>query len=335
MNCRILVGRSPEHGPTLANPSMEVSTGATTAPPYSSSEAGAPAGSVSPDHSGAAARPTIALLPALITALGFVLLFSKPASLLVRDWWTQPESGHGLLLAPVALWLAWRSGIRKDASPNRWLGLALILFAVVVRCTAELAAELFTMRGSMIVALAGIVVYYFGVRQAIHWWLPFVLLALSVPLPELLTQALSLPLQFKASQMGAALLKMRNIPVLLTGNVIRLPGQELFVTEACSGLRSLTALLSMAVLVSAMVLQSPIARVLLIVVAFPIAVIVNGIRVFLTGFLVFFVNPELGKGFMHLTEGWLLFLVSLASLAAFAWIIRFVERPLLRLRGAS
>jgi len=186
----------------------------------------------------------------------------------------------------------------------------------------------------MIVALVGIVIYYFGVRQVIHWWLPFVLLALSVPLPELLTQALSLPLQFKASQMGAALLKMRNIPVLLTGNVIRLPGQELFVTEACSGLRSLTALLSMAVLVSAMVLESPISRVLLIVVAFPIAVIVNGIRVFLTGFLVFFVNPELGKGFMHLTEGWLLFLVSLASLAAFAWTIRFVERPLLRLRGA-
>ena len=135
--------------------------------------------------------------------------------------------------------------------------------------------------------------------------------------------------------MGAALLKMRSIPVLLTGNVIRLPGQELFVTEACSGLRSLTALLSMAVLVSAMVLDNPFSRLLLVLVAIPIAIVVNGVRVFLTGFLVFFVSPDLGKGFMHLTEGWLLFLVSLASLAAFAWIIRCVERPLLRLRGAQ
>jgi exosortase len=316
---------------------MEVSTGATTAPSYSPLQAGAPPGPVAPPDSGmgVADRPRLASLPALVTALGFVLLFAKPATLLVKDWWTLPEAGHGLLLAPVALWLAWRSGIRKDASPNRWLGLSLIVFAVLVRCTAELAAELFTMRGSMIVALAGIVVYYFGVRQALHWWLPFVLLGLSVPLPELLTQALSLPLQFKASQMGAALLQMRNEPVLLAGNVIRLPGQELFVTEACSGLRSLTALLSMAVLVSAMVLRSPISRVLLICVAVPIAIIINGVRVFLTGFLVFFVNPELGKGFMHLTEGWLLFLVSLACLAAFAWAIRVVERPILRLRGAS
>lgn len=270
-----------------------------------------------------------------MTALGFVLLFAKPASLLVKDWWTLPEAGHGLLLAPVALWLAWRSGIRNDASPNRWLGLALIVFAVLVRCTADLAAEPFTMQGSMIIALAGIVIYYFGVRQAVHWWLPFLLLGLSVPLPELLTQAISLPLQFRASQMGAALLKMRSVPVLLTGNVIRLPGQELFVTEACSGLRSLTALLSMAVLVSAMVLRSPISRVLLVLVAIPIAIVVNGVRVFLTGFLVFFVNPQLGKGFMHLTEGWLLFLFSLACLAAFAWAIRVIERPLLRLGGAS
>jgi exosortase len=168
-----------------------------------------------------------------------------------------------------------------------------------------------------------------------HWWLPFVLLGLSVPLPELITQALSLPLQFKASQMGAALLEMRNIPVLLTGNVIRVPGQELFVTEACSGLRSLTALLSIAVLLSAMVLRSPISRVVLLLVAIPIAIVINGVRVFLTGFLVYFVNPDLGKGFMHLTEGWLLFIGSMACLAAFAWIIRSIERPLLRFRAAS
>ena len=316
---------------------MEVSTGATTPPAFSPSQAVAPPIPASPRDSDIGRAPWAAVvsLPGLATALAFVLLFAKPASLLVKDWWTLPEAGHGLLLAPVAVWLAWRSGIRDDASPNRWLGLALIIFAVLVRCTADLAAELFTMRWSMIIALGGIVVYYYGVRQLIHWWLPFVLLGLSVPLPELLTQALSLPLQFKASEMGAALLKMRSVPVLLTGNVIRLPGQELFVTEACSGLRSLTALLSMAVLVAAMVLRNPISRVLLVLVAVPIAIIVNGIRVFLTGFLVFFVNPELGKGFMHLTEGWLLFLFSLACLAAFAWTIRLIERPLLRLRGAS
>jgi len=268
-------------------------------------------------------------VPALVTSLFFALLFAQPFSTLVRDWWSLPEAGHGLLLAPVAMWLAWKSGIRADASPNRMLGLAVLILAVFVRCAAGLAAELFTMRGSMVMALAGLTIYNFGFRQVIHWWLPFALASLAIPLPELVTQALALPLQFRASRMGAALLQMRGVPVQLSGNVIRLPGHELFVTEACSGLRSLTALLSVGVLMSAMFLRTTIARILLVCLAIPIAIVVNGIRVFLTGFLVYFVSPALGKGFMHLTEGWLLFLVSLATLGALAWIGRLTERATL------
>jgi exosortase len=269
---------------------------------------------------------TVAVLPLAATVLAFVLLFVQPFVSLTRDWWNSPEAGHGLLLAPVAVWLAWRSGIRKDASGNAALGLGVLILAVLLRCAAGLAAELFTMRASILLALAGLVIYQFGMRQLLRWWLPFVLAGLSIPLPELVTQTLALPLQFKASQMGAALLEMRNIPVRLTGNVIRLPGQELFVTEACSGLRSLTALLSLGVLLGALVLRSPILRVLLLLLAIPIAVVINGVRVFLTGFLVYFVDPALGKGFMHSTEGWLLFLVSFGSLGAVAWLGMMGER---------
>ena len=237
-----------------------------------------------------------------------------------------PEAGHGLLLAPVAIWMAWRSGIDPEAKPNRTLGVTLLLLAVVVRTASGLAAELFTMRGSIVIALAGITVYEFGFKQLIRWWLPFALICLSIPLPELITQALALPLQFKASRMGAALLEMRNVPVRLAGNVIQLPGRELFVTEACSGLRSLTALLSMAVLLGALVLKRPVTRILLVVLAVPVAIVVNGIRVFITGFLVYYVSPAYGEGFMHITEGWLLFLVSLAILGGMTWLGGLIER---------
>jgi exosortase len=192
-----------------------------------------------------------------------------------------------------------------------------------------LAAEFFTMRASIVMAIGGLTVYHYGFRQVLHWWLPFSLGALAIPLPEIVTQALALPLQFRASQMGAALLEMRDVPVRLSGNVIRVPGHELFVTEACSGLRSLTALLSVGVLMSAVTLQTLGARVLLVLVAIPIAIVVNGIRVFLTGFLVFFVGPDFGKGFMHMTEGWLLFLVSMGALGLFASATFFVERRML------
>jgi exosortase len=263
--------------------------------------------------------------PVALTAIAFAILFGQPFIGLAKDWWNSPEAGHGLLLAPVSVWLAWKSGIKKGATPNRGLGIAVLVFAVLVRSAAGLAAELFTMRVSMVMALGGLTIYAYGFRQVLHWWLPFVLIGLCIPLPELVTQAMALPLQFRASKMGAALLHWRNVPMRLDGNVIRLPGRELFVTEACSGLRSLTALLSVGVLMSAMVLRTPIARVLLVTMAIPIAIVVNGVRVFLTGFLVYFVDPALGQGFMHITEGWLLFLVSMSLLAVLAWVELFVE----------
>jgi exosortase len=261
------------------------------------------------------------MLPIAVTAIAFALLFAKPLALLVRDWFQQADAEHGMLLAPVALWLAWRSGLRADPSPNRGLALAMLIVAVLVRYASDLAAELFTMRMSMLLAAAALVVWHFGLRQVLHWWLPFALLGLSVPLPQVLLNAITIPLQFTASKIGAALLMWREIPVMLTGNVIRIPGHELFVAEACSGLRSLTALLSLGVMLGGIVLRTPIARAFLIGIAVPVAVAINGVRIFLTGFLMLFVDPKMGEGFMHLSEGWLMFVVAFAILGGFAWLL--------------
>jgi exosortase len=269
-------------------------------------------------------------LPALAAAVLFAVLFARPTQSLAREWWNNPEAGHGLLLAPLALWFAWKSGIVDVPRPNRWLGGALIFLGVAFRWLADLAAELFVMRGSMLLALAGLVVWYFGVRQLLRWWLPFTLVALSIPLPEIVLSRVALPLQFMASSIGAALLKWREIPVLLTGNVIRIPGHELFVAEACSGLRSLTALISLGVLLGALVLRSPVARVLLIAAVIPVAILLNGVRVFLTGFLVFFVDPKLGEGFMHATEGMLIFGIAFLILGLVAWAFGAVESRVAR-----
>lgn len=255
-------------------------------------------------------------------------------TLLAQDWWSNPEAGHGLLLAPLAVWLAWRSGIRADAKGNLTVGILLLTGAIAIRYLSGLAAEVFTMRMSMIMAAGGIIVYFAGVRQLLHWWLPLSLFTLSVPLPEILLGRIAMPLQFKASQIGTALLEWRDVPVRMNGNVIRIPGHELFVAEACSGLRSLTALLSLALLTGGLMLKYPASRALLILLAIPVAVLINGVRVFLTAFLVYFVSPELGQGFMHLTEGWLMFLVSLTILGGMAWTIGATEAMIARRRAS-
>ena len=210
------------------------------------------------------------------------------------------------------------------------MGAALLVAAVAMRYVGALAAELFTMRVSVLLAGVGLVIWYAGWRQLRHWWLPTLLLFLSVPLPELIMQTLAFPLQLTASEMGAALLEWRNIPVHLDGNVIRLPGHTLFVTEACSGLRSLSSLIALGVLMGGLWLRSVPARLLIVLLALPIAILLNGVRVFLTGFLVFFVNPALGQGFMHVTEGWIIFIVAFLILGGLTWVIGRGEKRLQR-----
>lgn len=245
--------------------------------------------------------------------------------MLLQDWWTNPDAGHGLLLAPLSLYLAWKAGLSSKARRQPVLGAVALLLAVLLRYVAGLAVEWFTMRFAMLLALVGIVVFWFGVRQLIHWWLPLSLLFLSIPLPAVILGSLALPLQFKASQMGAALLEWRHIPVLLSGNVIHLPGRTLFVTEACSGLRSLASLIALGLLIGGLWLRSPISRVFLTAMAIPVAILLNGVRVFLTGFLVFFVDPRLGEGFMHQTEGWVIFVVAFGLLGGLAWMLLQAE----------
>lgn len=295
----------------------------------------------------ATAAPPLTTLPArrsdaagriavACSAVLFVLVFARPAASLGLEWWNDPEAGHGLLLFPAALWLAWRRGLAPQRRPQPFLGAALLGLALLLRLAADLAAELFTLRLSLVGALAAMVVFHLGLRQVRHWWLPTLLLALAVPLPELLRSALALPLQFQASELGAALLRAREVPVTLAGNIISLPnGHRLFVTEACSGLRSLTALLSLSVLIGGLWLQRPWARVLLVAYAVPVAVAINGVRVFLTGFLVYFIDPRWGEGFMHLTEGWLLFVVSLGFTGLGAAGLAALERRRRRNSGAA
>ena len=264
-------------------------------------------------------------LPVLVTVFAFLVLFWTPMVTLMRDWWSDPEAGHGLLLGPLSIWLAWKRGRAPDAHPQAALGLSILGFAIVMRYASGLAAELFTMRVSLMLAAAGLIVFYYGYRQILHWWLPVLLLGLSIPLPSVILGSLALPLQLQASRFGAAMLEWRHVPVSLSGNVIQLPSRSLFVTEACSGLRSLTALLALGTLMGGLWLRTPALRVLLVLIAIPVAMLLNGLRIFLTGFFVYYVSPALGDGIMHYTEGWALFAVAFLFVGFACWTLASLE----------
>ncbi|HEY8061363.1 MAG TPA: exosortase/archaeosortase family protein [Gemmatimonadales bacterium] len=269
-------------------------------------------------------------LPAALAAVAFVLLFASPAATLVRDWLHDDDANYGLLLFPVALWLAWRQGLLADAKPDTRGGGAIIASAVLIRLLGSIASEFFTQRVSIWLAILGIVVFCFGWRQARRWWLAFSILLLSVPLPALLINALAIPLQFRASSLGTAMIAWRHIPVQTEGNVIRIPNATLFVAEACSGLRSLSALVALGVLLGGMYLRTAAARVILLVLVLPIAILLNGVRIFLTAFLVYFVDPELANGMAHERQGLAMFVVAFAVLGAATAVTQLVESRLRR-----
>lgn len=256
----------------------------------------------------------------------FLACFAPVIVGLVRAWLSLPDAAHGILIAPVAVWLAYRTGAADGAAPSRWLGACVVLLAVIANLFGRVAGVETIPRVAFLLGMLGMTLWFAGWKQVFAWWLPFLLMTLTIPLPESIISSMTLPLQGIAARMGAAMLSWRHIPVALSGNIIRLPGHTLFVSEACSGLRSLTALLSMAILVGALFLKYPLSRILMVAIAVALAIFVNGVRIFMTGFLVYFVDPKLGEGFMHITEGYLLFLISLSVLALLTWSFLIVER---------
>jgi len=135
-----------------------------------------------------------------------------------------------------------------------------------------------------------------------------------IPIPTIVFNQITFPLQLLASWLSAGVLSWLGVPVLREGNVIVLPAMALEVAEACSGIRSLMSLATLAVIYGYMMDRSISVRVLLAFASVPIAVVANGSRIVGTGLLVQYWDPDRAEGFFHTFSGWLIFVVSLVML---------------------
>jgi exosortase len=196
----------------------------------------------------------------------------------------------------------------------------------------QLAAELFLTRMSIIVVLAGIVLFLLGARHLRLLAFPLAFLLLMVPLPAILFNYISFPLQTLAAQLGAAAISAGGVPVMREGNLLLLPGRALEVAEACSGIRSLVSLSMFAIVFAYFTERSAARRAVIALAAIPIAVIVNAARVGGTGLTTYWVSPAAADGFFHSFSGWLMFLMAIAALVACQRLLEAVQVPRLRTR---
>lgn len=292
-------------------------------------------------------------LVAIIAALFFVY-----ASVLIKlshNWWTDENYSHGLLIPFVIGYIVWTQRARLRVSerrPSMLLGGSAILLALLALWIGVAGAELFMQRISLVLILAGIMVYFWGLKLLRMLWVPLALLLLAIPIPAILFNKIAFPLQLFASQCAVWSMRLFNIPVLRQGNVIELlplnslQTKKLEVVEACSGIRSLMTLVTLAVVLAYFTYptlpngagrpagqegKSSVVRslkswgfwrsALIVLSAVPIAIFTNALRVSGTGVLARYYGTQVADGFFHSFSGWAVYVAAFLLLFAVAWVL--------------
>jgi len=262
----------------------------------------------------------------LLGLLGW--LYASILGRLVGQWWNDPNFSHGFFVPAFALFVLWQDRSRLASlprAPSLW-GLLILVTALCVLVVGVLGAELFLSRVSLLLLIAGLVVLFLGWNYLRAVLFPLAFLILMIPIPAIIFNQITFPLQILASKVAATVLPLAGVPVLREGNVINLPTMPLEVAEACSGIRSLLSLATLAIIYGYLMETRNSVRVVLTLASVPIAVAANSSRIVGTGLLVQYWDPSKAEGFFHAFSGWLIFVISLVMLFLLHQVIRVFEK---------
>ena len=252
---------------------------------------------------------------------------------MVQHWQAVDDYSHGFLIFPLAIYFAYERRDKLKVAPieGSWWGLAPLLLGTLSLTVGRLGVELMSMRAAFVLTIIGLVLLLLGRHVFRILAFPLFFLFLMVPLPQSLVNVVAFPLQLIAAQIAISTLHLLGIPALLEGNIIHLAHAELFVAEACSGLRSLMALLTLGIVFAYFLERGIIRRAVIILSTVPIAIGVNAFRVAVTGILAQAYGPAAASGFIHDFQGIITFLLAFVVLLGEAKAID----ALTRLRGRA
>ena len=245
---------------------------------------------------------------------------------LVGQWWSDPNFSHGFFVPLFSAFVVWQERDRlARIRPNpSWTGAIVLLAGLGLLVVGRLGAELFLDRSSLLLVLAGIVILFLGWDLFRALLFPWAFLLLMIPIPTILFNQITFPLQLLASKVAATVLPVFGVPILREGNVINLPSMALEVAEACSGIRSLMSLVTLAIMYGYLLEKRLWVRWTLALASVPIAVAANSIRIIGTGLLVQYWDADKAEGYFHASWGWIIFVVSLIMLYALHGLINLL-----------
>ena len=249
----------------------------------------------------------------LLLSLSIGWLYAGVASGLVAEWASSPDASYGIVLASVALLVAWRrrEALAQAIDPAGAAapGAALMLLGLTVYLAGQLGADLFLTRISLPLVIVGATWFLAGWRALTTMAAPLLFFTIAIPLPTLIATAVTMPLQLTASRVAEASLTTIGVPVFRDGNVLELPSAALEVAEACSGLRSIISLAAISVLLAWTEPTLP-RRIAIVAISLPLAIVMNGLRIAATGLACEAWGPRAASGSWHTFTGWITFVVS-------------------------
>ena len=314
-----------------------------------------------PAISGVPASKNLWRILAIATAL--VFMYASVLGKLGHDWWTDENYSHGLLIPFIIGFILWNQRerltrtSRTSQRPAMFWGLAAVVFALLALWAGTAGAELYLQRTSLVLMFAGTILYFWGFSLLRRLIVPLFLLLLAIPIPAIVFNKIAFPLQLFASRCAVWAMTVFDIPVLRQGNVIELMPlgarvtKKLEVVEACSGIRSLMTLVTLAVVFAYFTHPrgnsddgGPGARLkslgfwrstIIVLSAVPIAIFTNALRVSGTGILARYYGTEIADGFFHTFSGWVIYVVASVMLFGVGWLLDRFSRTNPSLRKSA
>ncbi|MEZ5830891.1 MAG: VPLPA-CTERM-specific exosortase XrtD [Dongiaceae bacterium] len=247
-------------------------------------------------------------------------LFHDSIRATVDTWLTSPEYNYGPLVPLIAALMLWRDLSRSEASPvasdrwGGWLGVVIVFVGLLFGLIEFLSQTRFPGQLGLFLTIVGVVVAWLGERRAAQVWPGLVFLFFALPLANAFQVVLTAALQLVSSMGAVAVIRAFGIPVLREGNIIDLGQIRLQVAEACSGLRYLFPLGTFAFLCAYLYVGHPVKKAIVFLSSVPITILMNIIRIAMTGLLADRLGVGAAQGFFHYFEGWIVYCLCLAIL---------------------
>jgi exosortase len=260
-------------------------------------------------------RANDSMAGALVSGVALALLAIPTAMTLSAETWVSDAGAQGPLVLATGGWLLWRlrDEFKRDGVPGN-LAVTIVLLAVALAAYVFGRAFDFLTVEAAGAYLAGLTMVYarFGGRIMAKHWFPFLYLAFVVPPPAYLLDRATAPLKQFVSHVSTAVLSSTGLPVSREGVTIFVGQYQLLVEDACSGMNSIIGIIAVTLLYAHLVYRSSLRySLLLLLMAVPIAIAANVLRIMTLILLTYFAGDSVAQGFLHYTAGFFLFALAI------------------------